>query len=321
MKRRDFVIGGAAVLAGGGIATAALRPKRIGFLRASPPPVRLLEAFRRGLTEHGYKENRDYLIVGSWADGSVARLPDLASTVARSNVDVIVTDGTRPARMARAASRTIPIVLAGGFDPVGDGLARSLSQPGGNVTGFTTQVVGLTGKTFEILKEITPELRRIAVISPEGVGNAFRAAEASSARELGLSLVYIAIAGQGGIDTAMRAAITNRAQAGVLRGTPFFSTAQRRRIVERAAANRLATMYETRDFVELGGLISYGADFNELFRLAAGYVVRILAGADPGKLPIQQSTKIELVVNMKAAAALGLAIPQSILLRADAVIE
>jgi ABC-type uncharacterized transport system substrate-binding protein len=320
LKRRAFVIGGAAaLLAGPG--RAAVRLHRIGFLRASPPPARLLDAFRQGLAEHGYIEHRDYVIVTSWADGSINRLPELAQSLARSKVDVIVTDGTRPAREARAAARTIPIVMAGGLDPVGAGLARSLSQPGGNVTGFTTQVIGLTGKTFEILKELNPNLRRIAVISPTGVGDSFRSAEARSARQLGISLVYIQIVGAHGVDAAMRNAIAEHAQAGVIRGTPFLSTEQRRRIVERSAANRLATMYETRDFVDLGGLISYGADFNELFRLAAGYVVRILAGADPGKLPIQQSAKIELVVNLKAAAALGLTIPQSILLRADAVIE
>lgn len=323
MKRRLFLIGGAVVLCGGAFAAtaAAVRPRRIGFLRASPPLARLLDAFRRGLAERGYIEHRDYLIVASWADGKINRLPDLARSLAQSKVDVIVTDGTRPPREARAATRTIPIVMAGGFDPVSDGLSRSLSQPGGNVTGFTTQVIGLTGKSFEVLKELIPDLRRIAIIAPVGVGDAFRPAEGKSARKLAISLVYIEFAETHGIDAAIRKAIAEHAQAGVVRGTPFLSTEQRRLIVERTAANRLAAMYETRDFVELGRLISYGADFNELFRLAAGYVVRILAGADPANLPIQQSTKIELVVNLKAAAALDLTVPQSILLRADAVIE
>jgi putative ABC transport system substrate-binding protein len=292
-------------------------------VRAAPAPESTLSALRRGLAEHGYLEGQHYVLVPSWGDGAVDRLPALASALVRSKVDIIVTDGTETARAARQATATIPIVMAGGRDPVAGGLAASLSHPGGNVTGFTTQVIELTGKTFEILSEIYPGLRRIAVINPIGAGILFRSAEAEAAQALKLELRYVVFRDlqAAGIDTAIREAAALGSQAAVVRGTPFLSTSQRRLVVEAAAAHRLPTIYETREFVELGGLVSYGTDFSNLFRLAAGYVVRILNGTTPADLPIQQATKFELVINLKTAKAIGLEVPPTLLARADEVIE
>jgi ABC-type uncharacterized transport system substrate-binding protein len=321
-RRRALLIGGAA--AAWPLAARAQRAAfRIGFVRAAPAPESTLSALRRGLAEHGYLEGQHYVLVPSWGDGAVDRLPALASALVRSKVDIIVTDGTVTASAARQATDTIPIVMAGGRDPVAGGLAANLSRPGGNVTGFTTQAVELTGKTFEILSEIYLGLRRIAIINPIGAGALFRTAEAEAAQALKLELKYVDIRDlqAAGIDTAIREAVALGSQAAVVRGTPFLSTPQRRLVVEAAAAHRLPTMYETREFVELGGLLSYGTDFSNLFRLAAGYVVKILNGAKPADLPIEQATKFELVINLKTAKAIGLDPPPIMLTRADEVIE
>ena len=324
MRRRTFttLVGGAATFwCMAALARPAGRLRRIGFLRASPPPGRLLAAFRRGLAEAGLVDGKDYVVVGSFGHGRFDRMTVLAEALVKSGVDVILVDGTGTAVAARRATTKIPIVMAGGRDPLHDHLAESLSRPGGNVTGFTTLVVELVGKTFEILKEIVPNLTRIAVVTPPGTGLPFHRFDAEAAKRLGLTVEYFDLSESDAGDAAIRAALRAGAQAGIARGTPYLSTAQRRALIERAAANRLPVMYETRDFVDLGGLISYGSDFDELFRLAAGYVVKILHGADPARLPIQQSTKIELLVNLKAAKALDLRIPASILARADEVIE
>jgi putative ABC transport system substrate-binding protein len=327
MRRREFItlLGGATVA--GPLAARAQQPAawqaRIGFLRAAPAPETTMAALRRGLAEHGYIEGQHYVLVSSWGDGGLDRLPELAAALIRQRVDVILTDGTVTARAARAATDTIPIVLAGGLDPIQAGLAVNLSRPGGNVTGFTTQVIDVTGKSFEILTEIIHGLTRLTVASPKGAGQPFRAMEASAARALKLELSYVDITGGTveAIDAAFQQASVGGAQAVIMRGSPFFSTQQRAVIVERAAAHRLPTIYETREFVELGGLLSYGAHFSELFRQAAGYIVRILNGAKAAELPIEQANKFELVINLKAAKALGLEVPPTLLARADEVIE
>jgi len=249
-------------------------------------------------------------------------LGELAEALVASRVDLILTDGTGTARAARAATTIIPIVMAGGNDPVQGRLVTSLSRPGGNVTGFTTQVIEVTGKTFEILTEVLPGLVRIGVINLRDTGMPFLAPEAKAAQTLGVELKYFEMANleTGTVDAVLRQA-HEQVQAAVVRGTPFFSSAQRKLIVERAMEHRLPTMYETREFVELGGLVSYGADFTDLFRLAAGYIVRILNGAKAGDLPIEQATKFELVINLATAKKLGLTVPPVMLGRADEVIE
>jgi putative ABC transport system substrate-binding protein len=323
MKRREFI-----TLIGGAAAPLAARaqqrqPARIGFLRAAAPPDHTMKALRRGLADQGYHEGKTFTLVTSWGDGNLDRLPGLAKSLVARGVDVILTDGTSTAHAAHAATATVPIVMAGGNDPVQAGLARSLARPGGNVTGFTTQVIELTGKTLEILTEILPGLVRIGVINPRGVGAPFRGPEAEAAKVLGLQLEYVEIEGDLGpdaIDGAMHQA-RELVQAAVVRGSPFLSSAQRKLIVERAAIHYLPTMYETRDFVELGGMASYGTDFSELFRLAAGYIVKILNGSKAGELPIEQATRFELVINLKTAKTLGLTVPPTLLARADEVIE
>ena len=323
MKRREF-----STLLGGAVAwpvaahTQQQQPPRIGFLRAAAPPDHTMKALRRGLADQGYHEGKTFTLVTSWGDGNLDRLPELAKSLVATGVDVILTDGTSTAHAAHAATATVPIVMAGGNDPVQAGLARSLARPGGNVTGFTTQVIELTGKTLEILTEILPGLVRIGVINPRGVGAPFRGPEAEAAKVLGLQLEYVEIGGLGAdaIDAAMHQA-RELVQAAVVRGSPFLSSAQRKLIVERAAIHHLPTMYETRDFVELGGMASYGTDFSELFRLAAGYIVKILNGSKAGELPIEQATKFELVINLKTAKALGIEVPPTLSARADEVIE
>jgi ABC-type uncharacterized transport system substrate-binding protein len=326
MRRRDFLtlLSGAAAawpLAVRAQSTSA-RTARIGFLRASPPPEPTLTALRRGLAELGYAEGTSFVLIPGWGDGNLDQLPMLSRALVESGIDIILTDGTSTAQAARAATVTIPIVMAGGNDPIQAGLAANLSRPGGNVTGFTTQVIQLTGKMFDILAGAVPGLTRIAVLNPRGVSARFRAAEAEAAQTLGLELRYVTIEGleAEAIDGAMRRA-TELAAAAVVRGSPFLSSPQRKLLVERAAAHRLPTMYETREFVELGGLLSYGTDFSALFRQAAGYIVKILNGAKPAELPIEQATKFELVINLNTAKALGLQLPDKLLALADEVIE
>jgi putative ABC transport system substrate-binding protein len=324
VRRRQFItlLGGATAWPLAARAQQIGRPARVGFLRASPPPEGTLAALRRGLAEQGYEEAKDFVLVPGWGDGNLDRLPELAKALVTNGVDLILTDGTVTARAARAATATIPIVMAGGLDPIQAGLGDSLARPGGNVTGFTTQVIDVTGKMFQILAEIMPGLVRVGVINPRGVGTPFRTAEAEAAQALGVELKYIEMDGPGAeaIDAAMRRTV-GEAQAAVMRGTPFFSPTQRKLIVERAAAHQLPIMYETREFVELGGLVSYGTDFTDLFRQAAGYIAEILNGAKPAQLPIQQATKFELVINLKTAKTLGLEVPPTLLARADEVIE
>jgi putative ABC transport system substrate-binding protein len=324
MRRRNFIslVGGAAVALPLAARAQQRQPARIGFLRAAAPPDHTMAALRRGLADQDYHEGKTFILVTSWGDGNLDRLPELARSLVAAGVDVILTDGTSTAHAAHAATATVPIVMAGGNDPVQAGLARSLARPGGNVTGFTTQVIELTGKTFEILTEILPGLVRVAVINPRGVGAPFRGPEAEAAKVLGLQLEYVEIGdlGADAIDAAMRQA-HELVQAAVVRGSPFLSSAQRKLIVERAAVHHLPTMYETRDFVELGGMASYGTNFSELFRLAAGYIVKILNGSKAGELPIEQASKFELVINLKTARELGLDVPPALLGRADEVIE
>lgn len=324
MHRRSFIFSlGAAITTWPVAVHGQQSPTRIGFLRASPAPDATLAALRHGLAEQGYVEGERYVLVTSWGDGSLANLPGLAAALVAQRIDIIVTDGTETALAARAATSSIPIVMAGGRDPVVGGLAVTLSRPGGNVTGFTTQVIDTTGKAFEILAEIISGFDRIAIINPRGGGIPFRSAEAAAAKTLKLDLKYIDIESltAEGIDAAVRQTVATGSQAAIVRGSPFMSTPQRRLMVQSATAHRLATMYETREYVELGGLVSYGTDFSDLFRRAADYIVRILRGAKPGELPIEQANKFELVINQKTAKALALSVPPTVVARADEVIE
>jgi putative ABC transport system substrate-binding protein len=287
------------------------------------PPQSYVEAFRRGLKERGYTEGKDIALEYRWAGGKTDRLPELAAELARLKVDVIVTDGTPPALAARKASNTIPIVMASSGDPVGTGLIASLAQPAGNITGLTSINAELAGKELELLKEIVPNLTHVAIIGRDGspVDELFLKNAETPARALGLKLTSLRFRGPDDYERLIRGAVQGRAHALVVRGTPFTSAAHREQIVELAAKHRLPALYETRDWADRGGLMSYGADRVDMYRRAAAYVDKILKGAKPADLPVEQPTKFEMVVNLKAAKRIGLTVPPPVLARADQIIE
>jgi ABC-type uncharacterized transport system substrate-binding protein len=323
MKRREFItlLGGAGAWPLAARAQQAERMRRIGFLRAAPPSERELEGLLRGLADQGWVQGRNFVLLPQWGDGQVARLPELAVALVNSGVDIILAEGVVTARAARAVTATIPIVMTAGADPYAGGLVQSLARPGGNVTGFTTLQAEIVGKVLEIFKDMVPGLTRIAALIPRVAWNMFAPAQDPAAKALGIDVVYIDLAGPEAAATAMRQAVSAGAQGALLRVGPFFSSAQRRTIVDLAAELRLPVMYERREYVEQGGLVTYGPDTSDLYRRAAGYVARILAGTNPGDLPIEQPTKFELIINLRTAKTLGLDVPPMLLARADEVIE
>jgi putative ABC transport system substrate-binding protein len=323
MRRRDFLgVLGAAVT--WPLAARAQQPgqmRRIGFLRAAPPPERELDAFLRALADRGYVQGRNFVLVPQWGDGNVARLPELAVALVNAAVDVIVAEGTIVARAAAAVTPTIPIIMVGAADPYAGGLVKNLSHPGSNVTGFSSLDIDIASKVFEILKEMVPGLNRIAVLATRTIWPLFAPTQDTAAKVLGINLSYVDMQQPEAAGAAMRQAIAAGAQGAVVRGGPFFSAVQRRVIIDSAAELRLPVIYERHDDATQGGLMSYSADHLELYRSTAEYVARILAGEKAGDLPVQQAAKFELVINLKAAKALGLTVPPSLLARADEVIE
>ena len=292
---------------------------RIGILRPGSPPDPLVEAFREGLHELGYAEGRNISIEYRWAEGRDERLPSLAADLVRLQVDVIVAGAA--AMAAKQATNLIPIVMPIGLDPVKVGLVASLGRPGGNVTGLTSLSEELPGKWMELIKETLPRVSRVAVLwDPAGDPSQVRISELA-ARSLDVRLHVLKAGRPDSVEGAFTEAKENHAGALIVLGSPFFY-AHRTRLVELAARRRLPTIYPQREFVAgSGGLMSYGADYRDQFRRAATYVDKILKGAKPADLPVQQPTKFELVVNLKTAKALGLTIPQSILVRADEIIQ
>jgi putative ABC transport system substrate-binding protein len=324
MKRRDFIAlfgGAAAAWPLAARAQQSERMRRVGYLRAAPPPERDLQAFLRALADHDYVQGRNFVLVTQWGDGRITALPELAVALANKGVDIIVTEGTLAVRAVHAVTATIPIVMVGVADPFVFDLIKDLSRPGGNITGFSTLDRDIAGKTLEILKEMVPGLGRVAILAPRQAWELFASAQNEAAKALAIDLVYVDMAGPEATGAAMRQAVSVSAQAAVLRGIPFFSSAQRKMIVDNAAEHRLAMIYESREYVEQGGLACYATDVFDLYRLTAGYVARILAGTKPGDLPIQQPTKFVLIINLKTAKALGLEIPPTLLATADEVIE
>lgn len=294
---------------------------RIGVLSAGSPPVPLFESFRQGLRELGYVEGRNISIEYRWAEGRDERLPGLAADLVRLKVDVIVAS-SHAAVAAKQATTAIPIVMPIITDPVGLGLAASLARPGGNATGFATQNDELPGKWMELVKETLPKVSRVAVLfHPTYDGGAQLKASEAAARSLGVRLQALKVERPDDFATAFAEVQKNRAQALIVSSSALFFV-HRTRLVEFAAKHRLPTIYHQSGFVvDAGGLMSYGPDFHDLFRRSATYVDKILKGVKPGDLPVQQPTKFELVINRRTAKALGLTIPQSLLLRADRVIE
>jgi len=304
---------------------AAVVP-RLGYLALNLYGApRLTDAFRRGLRNLGHVEGRNIAIEYWDAEGESERPPDLAADLVRLKVDVIVTVGALPALAALDATRTLPIVFIGAADPVTSGIVSSLAQPGGNVTGLSLLLPELVGKRLELFKQAVPGISRIAVLwQPGGSGkrterDLLRGAEAA-ARALGLQLLFVEARSPADIDRAFTEMTRMRAEALTVLSTPMFGSEQRR-LVDLAAKNRLPTVFQFRQYVDAGGLMSYGPDLTELYWRAATYVDRILKGAKPTDLPVEQRIKFELVINMKTARALGLTIPKSLLARADEVIE
>jgi putative ABC transport system substrate-binding protein len=300
----------------------AERVARIGVLRQGSPPDPLVESFRQGLRELGYAEGRNISIEYRWAEGRTERLPDLAAELVRLKVDVIVAGGF-DALATKRASTTTPIVMPISTDPVRLGIVSSLARPGGNVTGLASLFEDMPGKWMELLKEALPGISRMAVLRDPGIDRSLddvRASEAA-ARSLGVRLQVLNAGRPDGLGTAFAEAEGKRAEALIVLPSPFLF-AYRTRVVELAARHRLPTMYGQREFVVgSGGLMSYGPDLHDLFRRAASYVDKILKGAKPADLPIERPTKFELVIHLKTARTLGLSIPQSLLSRADQLIQ
>jgi putative ABC transport system substrate-binding protein len=293
---------------------------RIGFMRAGPPPTAWVEAFQHGLRERGYVDGQNLVIEFRFTGGSLDQLPRLAEELVRLKVDVIVTSAAPPAFAAKNASTSVPIVFVGVNYPVETGLVQSLAHPGGNLTGLATNAASLHGKHLELLRELVPKLRRVAVLwDPSDPTSPVQLKEVETAvRALGLQAQPVPFRGPGDFDAALKAL---RGANGLLRlYSPQFTT-YRARLAELAASSHVPTISGIRDFVEAGDLMSYGVQYPDLYRRAATHVDKILKGAKPGDLPVEQPTKFELVINLKTAKALGLTIPPSVLGRADQVIE
>jgi putative tryptophan/tyrosine transport system substrate-binding protein len=280
-------------------------------------------AFEQGLRERGWIEGQNIVIEYRYAEGKNNRLPDLAAELVRLEVDIIVTSGATETLPAKKVTTAIPIVMAAAGDPVGTGLVDSLARPGGNVTGLTNISPDLAGKRLELLKEVVPKLTRVALLwDPEGSQASTLAWKESQlpARELGLQLQSIEVRRPNDLDKALQEATKARAGAlAVLTGTLF--VANQKRIAELAAKSRLPSIFHLKEFVEFGGLIAYGPDRSDLYRRAATYVDKILKGAKPADLPVEQPMKFELVFNLKTAKQIGLAIPPNVLGRADRLIK
>src|SRR5437870_9803130 len=314
-------------LAACGALAQAQQPKkvpRIGFLSAiSPSTVAArIEAFRQGLRELGYVEGKNIVIEYRYAEGNPDRLSALAAELVRLKVDVIVTGGPAVNRPAKEATVTIPIVLGFDNDPVGNGFVTSLARPGGNITGLSTHYPEISGKQLELLKEIIPRLSRMAVLGNSTVpGNAQAIRETErAARVFGIKLQYVEIENPNEIETAFRAARNGRADAVLVLGSQVV-TSHAKQFAELAAKSQLPAIYWSPEFVEAGGLMTYSVSITDLFRRAATYVDKILKGAKPAELPVEQPTKFELIINLKAAKQIGLTIPPNVLLRADKVIK
>jgi putative tryptophan/tyrosine transport system substrate-binding protein len=281
-----------------------------------------LDAFRRGLRDLGYEEGKNIVLEYRYGDGKLDRLPELAAELVQRKVDVIVSGGPSATRPAKAATNTIPIVLAFDNDPVGNGFITSLARPGGNITGLSTLAPEISGKQVELLKEILPKLSRVAVFGTStqlGTGQAHKEME-RAAVAIGLKLRYLDVLAPADIETAFRAATKDRADAVLMLSSAVLSS-EPGRILPLAAKNRIPAIYPWPEFVEAGGLMTYGVSLKDLFRRAAIYVDKILKGAKPADLPVEQPTKFEFIINLKAAKQIGLTIPPNVLVRADRVLR
>jgi len=317
--RRRFVLALMAAALAAPLLSFAQQPAkiaRIGFLFAASAQgtETQLQAFRDGLRELGYVEGKNFQLEVRWGEGKLERLPALAAELVQLKVDIIVAASSPSVVAARQATRTIPIVMPLSSDPVGDGLVASLAHPGGNITGLSVMSAELGEKRIQLLKEMFPKVAHAMDVlwNPDYVGMRARFEQArTAAPAVGLSVRSVEVRDTRELDAAFEAIVRERPEALLLLVDPF-TRSQRLRIVE---------FYESSDFVDAGGLISYGPNISNQFRRAAAYVDKILRGAKPADLPIEQPTTFELVINMRAAKALGIKFPDSIFLRADRVIE
>jgi putative ABC transport system substrate-binding protein len=325
MPRRTFT----AMMAGGLLAVPlAARAQqvgkiyRIGILESIPVSQNAsnLDALRRGLRDLGYVEGRNLVIEYRSADGRAERFPDLASELVRLKVDLIVTRGTPAARAAKNATGTIPVVMATMGDP--RAIVASFAHPGGNITGVTTFSTELTAKRIELLKELVPNLSRVALL--HNMGNPAAPPEweetKTAARSLGLQAELLDVRSQGDLGRALELAVRQHVD-GLVIGADGLTQMHQQTIVDLVARNRLPASYPAREFVEAGGLTAYAVNYPDLYFQFASFVDKIFKGAKPGELPVEQPTKFGLVINLKTAKALGLTIPKSVLLRADQVIQ
>lgn len=323
ISRRRFIATSLAAL-GLPRAGAAQPAARIGFLSpfSAPVPARWHEAFRQSLRELGWIEGQNITIEYRYANGKNDRLPELAAELVRLKVDVIVAFGGTDASIAKSATTSIPIVMASAGDPVAGGLVASLARPGGNITGLTQMAPELAGKRLELLKQIVPDLSRVAVLwYPRGTTSPLSWKEMQSpARELGIRLQSLEARSPADFAKAFHDATTARAGALLVLPDPLFA-GNLKRIAELAVKTRLPSMFHLREFADVGGLVAYGVDRAHMYRRAATYVDKILKGANPADLPIERPTNFELFINLKTAKTLGLTFPPSLLLRADQVIE
>jgi putative tryptophan/tyrosine transport system substrate-binding protein len=329
--RRKFLatLGGAAAWPLAARAQQAAKVRRIGYLATgsleSPEARATVDAFRQGLRERGYVEGQTILIEYRWADGRIERFPRLADELASLKLDLIVAQNTPAARALQQATATTPIVVGVMGDPVEDGLVASLARPGGNVTGLTFLGPELVAKRLGLLKQALPNASRVAALwHPGAFGDRttrdmLQATEAA-ARGQAIELQLLEVRGADEFDRAFAAMVGNRADALLVFPSTLLFT-ERKRIVDLATRHRLPSIAQAREFAELGGLLAYGANLADLHRRSSTYVDKILKGANPGDLPVEQPTKFELVINLKTAKALGLTISDSFVLLADEVIE
>jgi ABC-type uncharacterized transport system substrate-binding protein len=305
-------------------AQQATKISRIGVLTANFPSTNAANraAFRQGLRELGYSEGKNILIEERYAEEKLDRLSEFAAELVRLKVDVIVTLGGRGTRAAKEATKTIPIVMAQVPDPVGDGFVASLARPGGNITGLSALGPELSGKRLELLKETVPKLSRMAVLGTSTTpGNAQQLRELELAGgALKVKLQFLDVLDPKDIETAFRAATNGHAEGVLLLSASIF-VSRRTQVLDLAQKSRLPAIYYSPDFVQAGGLMSYGVNDTDLYRRAATYVDKILKGAKPADLPVEQPKKFEFVVNLKAAKQIGLTIPPNVLARADKVMR
>jgi putative ABC transport system substrate-binding protein len=327
MKKKIIGLTLGALLAALNFPAHAQQPKkvaRIGYLSAGTASAQTpyTEAFRQGLRDLGYIEGQNIAIEYRYAQEKLERQRALAAELVGLKVDVIVTGGASGTRSVKEATSTIPIVMAQDPDPVGNGFITSLARPGGNITGLSSLVAELGGKRLELLREVIPRLSRVAVLGTStNAGNEQQLREVElAAKSIGVRLQFLDVLDPKDIETGFRAATKDRADAVLVLGGPFFNP-QRTKIAELAAKSRIPAMYSRSEFVEAGGLMTYGASIPDLHRRAATYVDKILKGAKPGDLPVEQPAKFEFIINLKAAKQIGLTIPPNVLARADKVIR